>query len=69
VVAGTLAASSETNVTIRLPEGEIRRIERSQIREMPPPVSGMPPMEAILSRRELRDTVAYLSSLKSKQKR
>jgi hypothetical protein len=29
----------------------------------------MPPMEAILSRRELRDTVAYLSSLKSKQKR
>ncbi|MEN9284299.1 MAG: hypothetical protein RLZZ179_1792 [Verrucomicrobiota bacterium] len=69
VVAGTLAASSETNVTIRLPEGEIRRIERSQIREMPPPVSGMPPMEAILSRRELRDIVAYLSSLKSKPKR
>ncbi len=69
VVAGTLAASSESNVTIRLPEGEIRRIDRSQIREMPPPVSGMPPMEAILSRRDLRDIVAYLSSLKSKPKR
>lgn len=69
VVAGTLAASSDSTVTIRLPEGEIRRIERSQIREMPPPVSGMPPMDAILSRRDLRDVVAYLSSLKSKPKR
>jgi mono/diheme cytochrome c family protein len=29
----------------------------------------MPPMEAILSRRDLRDVVAYLSSLKSKPKR
>ena len=32
---------------------------------MSAPVSVMPPMEAILTRREIRDVVAYLGTLKA----
>jgi putative heme-binding domain-containing protein len=63
-VTGTLAAESATEVTVRLFDGQRRRLPLAEIAARTPPVSIMPPMEGILQPRELRDLVAYLASLK-----
>jgi putative heme-binding domain-containing protein len=64
VVGGVLVSQDAREVVIRLPEGGERRLARETVKEMSAPVSVMPPMEAILTRREIRDVVAYLGSLK-----
>ncbi len=64
VVTGTLARETPTAVTVRLFDGTMRTVLRSDIASQPPPVSIMPPMEGILQPREIRDVVAYLASLK-----
>jgi putative heme-binding domain-containing protein len=63
-VTGTLAAESATEVTVRLFDGQRRRLPLGDIAARTPPVSIMPPMEGVLQPRELRDLVAYLASLK-----
>ncbi|MBP35825.1 MAG: hypothetical protein QF405_12205 [Roseibacillus sp.] len=57
--------SSENADTIELLEGmDLWRIKKSDIRERSKPVSAMaPPMGAVLTKRELRDLVAWLGSL------
>jgi putative heme-binding domain-containing protein len=65
VVGGVLVSQDAREVVIRLPEGGERRLAREMVKEMSAPVSVMPPMEAILTRREIRDVVAYLGSLKA----
>jgi putative heme-binding domain-containing protein len=64
VVGGVLVSQDAREVVIRLPEGGERRLGRETVKEMSAPVSVMPPMEAILTRREIRDVVAYLGSLR-----
>ena len=49
---------------MRLFDGTRRAVPRETIAHQTAPVSIMPPMGAILQPRELRDVVAYLSSLK-----
>ena len=51
-------------MTLLLPDGTTRDIEREDIASLTPPVSSMPPMGLILNKRELRDLLAYLLSLK-----
>ena len=65
VVGGVLVSQDAREVVIRLPEGGERRLGRETVKEMTAPVSVMPPMEAILTRREIRDVVAYLGTLKA----
>lgn len=43
--------------------GNYWRIQRQDIKNMTAPVSGMPPMDAVLSLREVRDLVAWLATL------
>lgn len=50
-------------LVLRTPEGAVERIEKSRIREQSPPVSPMPPLGLSLSRRDLRDLMAYLLTL------
>jgi quinoprotein glucose dehydrogenase len=63
-VTGTLAKETPTAVTVRLFDGTMRTVPRSEIVNQTPPVSIMPPMGPILQPREIRDVVAYLSTLK-----
>lgn len=65
-IAGTLAKETPTAVTIRQFDGKNKTIPRSEIAAQSAPVSIMPPMYGILQPAELRDVVAYLSSLKSR---
>jgi quinoprotein glucose dehydrogenase len=64
-LAGGLFKEDKTSVTLRLADGTEKKLPRTQITMQTPPVSMMPPMLGILTPREVRDVVAYLSSLKS----
>jgi quinoprotein glucose dehydrogenase len=63
-ITGTLAKETPQAVTVRLFDGKMQTVPRSEIATQTPPVSIMPPMQGILQPRELRDVVAYLVSLK-----
>jgi putative heme-binding domain-containing protein len=63
-LAGALYKEDKTAVTLRLGDGTQKKVARPEIAMQTPPVSMMPPMLGILTAREIRDVVAYLSSLK-----
>lgn len=65
-VAGSLAKEEPGAVSVKLADGALKEVQRDQIATQTPPVSVMPPMLGILTPREVRDVVAYLSSLKGK---
>jgi len=47
--------------------GKSTRIDAADVKERSPVVSTMPPMGLILSKRDVRDIVAYLATLKAKK--
>ncbi|GDY17469.1 glucose dehydrogenase [Verrucomicrobiota bacterium] len=55
--------------TLRLPDGTKRTIPAGELSSRTPPVSIMPPMLGILTPAEIRDVVAYLATLRSKEKK
>ncbi|MFC7337111.1 HEAT repeat domain-containing protein [Haloferula chungangensis] len=59
-VAGTLSEESEEAIVLDM-AGKKKTILRSEISELSEPISAMPPMGAVLSHRELRDLVEWLS--------
>ncbi|MCX6854478.1 MAG: c-type cytochrome, partial [Verrucomicrobia bacterium] len=63
-LAGALYKEDKASVTLRLGDGSEKKVSRPDITMQTPPVSMMPPMLGILTPREVRDVVAYLSSLK-----
>jgi quinoprotein glucose dehydrogenase len=63
-VSGTLREETESHIVVQTADGESRRIDRSQIAERTNAPSAMPSMDRILSRREIRDVVEYLSTLR-----
>ncbi|GEP45930.1 PVC-type heme-binding CxxCH protein [Brevifollis gellanilyticus] len=63
-IAGALAKEDKATITVRLADGTEKKVQRTQVTMQTPPVSMMPPMLGILTPREVRDVVAYLSSLK-----
>jgi putative heme-binding domain-containing protein len=63
-VSGALVARDDAEVTLRLADGKEQKLEMAEVKSMSEPVSVMPPMSALLTRRELRDVVAYLAGLK-----
>jgi quinoprotein glucose dehydrogenase len=71
-LGGMLMKENEQSIVISAPDPQNpdKQIERtipmSEVENRQPPVSAMPPMTFILSKTELRDLVAYLSSLKAK---
>ncbi len=62
-IAGTPIKETPEAITVRLPDGKERVIQRSEIVSQTPPVSVMPPMLGILKPREVRDVVAFLVKL------
>lgn len=67
-ISGTLSEDTAEAVTIRQFDGSQKTYPRSEVASMTPPVSIMPPMGGILEQRELRDVVAYLTSLKLRKR-
>ena len=62
--AGILKEETDTEVSLTPPGGSVEKLLKSKIKSREFGPSGMPPLAAVLSKRELRDLVEYLSSLK-----
>jgi len=65
-IGATLLEESDTELTLKNPDGSIQKVAVADIATRQPPMSAMPPMIAFLKKREIRDLVAYLSTLKGK---
>jgi putative heme-binding domain-containing protein len=66
IVAGSVSKETPKSVDLKLPDGKARRLNTADIAQRTPPVSIMPPMLGILSPAEIRDVIAYLTTLKPK---
>lgn len=65
IIAGMLMKETDTEIVIRNIETKGETVcLKSDIKTRPPAISTMPPMGLILSKTEIRDLVAFLSSLK-----
>lgn len=60
---GTPADGAPQAVTRRTPDGDVKKIAKSSIEEQMPPVSPMPPPGLSLTKRDLRDLMAFLNKL------
>ncbi|MDE0839376.1 MAG: HEAT repeat domain-containing protein, partial [Kiritimatiellae bacterium] len=63
-VGGTLIDETEDAVSLKDADGKTHTYAKAGIKQRSDPVSGMPPMAAILKPVELRDLIAYLATLK-----
>lgn len=63
-IAGALKQESEKTLTLILPDKKEVVVNLEMVASRTAPVSTMPPMAAILTPRQLRDLVEYLSDLK-----
>ena len=68
-VIGALASANEKEVQVRLADGKTQKIAVADIASKTEPVTVMPPMGTILNKRQIRDVVAYLGSLKATEKK
>lgn len=63
MLTGTLVANTSSTLQLRLADGALEKIDTTQIESKTDPISVMPPMSAMLNKRQVRDLVAYLASL------
>ncbi|MFT5469348.1 MAG: quinoprotein glucose dehydrogenase [Verrucomicrobiales bacterium] len=62
-VAGQFISETEEHIELRDLEGKTLKVSKAKVKERSPAISMMPPMTAILTKREIRDVVAYLKTL------
>ncbi|TLD69670.1 c-type cytochrome [Phragmitibacter flavus] len=66
--AGTLLEETSQELKIRTGDGKTQTFDKTNITFQTPPISIMPPMLGILTKREIRDVVEYLASLQKPKK-
>lgn len=64
VISGTVASESEMTLVLRTSDGKMRDIQIADIEQRVKPQSPMPPVGDVLTLRELRDIIEYLSTLR-----
>ena len=64
VISGTVASESDTTLVLHTPDGKTREIPIAEIEQRVKPQSPMPPVGEVLTLRELRDLVEYLTTLR-----
>jgi quinoprotein glucose dehydrogenase len=63
-VFGILESETNTAVVLKVGSAPVRTIQKSQIAKRTDSPSSMPDMKSVLSKREIRDVVSFLASLK-----
>ena len=64
-VVGTQLDETAQQITLKNTDSKVETFDKSEIRSMTAPIGAMPTMKGIVSKRDLRDLVAYLATLKS----
>ncbi len=65
VVAGIIEAEDNKSITVKISKTETRVVDKLQVKERINAVSSMPSMADRLTKRQIRDVVAYLATLKN----
>jgi putative heme-binding domain-containing protein len=68
VVTGILMEETDTELQLKTSDAEPLRVPVARITKRDNAVSSMPPMGTLLSKREIRDLVEFLSNLKGEQR-
>lgn len=63
ILAGSLMSENDRELVLKLPAGSTRTIPVAEIATRGDAISTMPPMHAMLKKREIRDVIAYLRTL------
>jgi putative heme-binding domain-containing protein len=66
VLSGLFYAETDTNITLGEQGKKLQTFNKSEIKVIQRPASGMPPMNYMLTKRQIRDVVAFLGTLKGK---
>jgi putative membrane-bound dehydrogenase-like protein len=66
-IVGQFRKEKNGTVEVADPEGKVTKVKIADIKERSPVVSTMPPVGLILNKREVRDLIEYLSTLKAKK--
>jgi putative heme-binding domain-containing protein len=66
-IIASLVSKNENEVVLKMPNGKNKIYPLTQVESMSEPLSSMPPMGTILNKRDLRDIMAYLKSLKKQE--
>ena len=64
-ISGVFMGEDETTLKLKLSDGKTKKYVKAELKDIQRPMSGMPPMNLLLKPHELRDLVAYMSTLKS----
>jgi len=65
-ITGSLVRSDDKTLLVKLADGTDRKLPLKDVASKTEPISVMPPMNAMLTKRQMRDVVAYLSTLVGK---
>lgn len=66
-ISGVVTKESPTQLSLRIGKEDIKVIDKSQIAERKSVPSAMPPMGRVLSKRQIRDLIAFLRELKEEE--
>ncbi|WP_158972457.1 HEAT repeat domain-containing protein [Paraglaciecola sp. L3A3] len=69
VVSGLFNAETEETITLGKEGEELQVFNKSDVKDIQRPASGMPPMNYMLTKAQIRDVLAFLGTLKGKNKK
>ena len=64
MVSGTHVSGNEKQIVLKRADGVLEELQKSEIVSATTPIGAMPSMKGIVNKRDLRDLVAYLASLR-----
>ena len=63
-IAGNLISRDPKTITVKLPDGSMQSVARSEVESESKPIGTMPDVHSFLGPRQVRDLVAYLATMK-----
>jgi quinoprotein glucose dehydrogenase len=64
MVVASLISKNDKELVVKMATGKVEKYPMSQVKSVTDALSSMPPMGGILNKRDLRDIIAYLKTLK-----
>ncbi len=68
-VSGIFMGEDDNTLKLKMPDETIQKFVKAELKEIQRPISGMPPMNYLLSPYQLRDLTAYLATLKTQARK
>ncbi|MDD7985021.1 HEAT repeat domain-containing protein [Lentisphaera marina] len=66
-LVASLVSKNEQSLVLKMADGQNKTYNMADVESVTNPLSSMPPLGAVLNKRDLRDIIAYLNTLKKKE--